>query len=1041
MSTSSNSVDRKTDTRAQNPNGYPIVNRATKRKVKKNIIPNALNNYRNVTYNFTISTVPSEWLKDARYRTEQPKYVILKSGGKGTKDYPLPEQLSLLQSKNVLDPEKFLADNKAKVEGFNKNSPGRFDMFIDDVEIEGITSFGQANGASLATKLGFTVVEPYSINGFVEALHISSLAAGYVNYISANFLLTIDFWGYPDELDVQQSAPIKIKKTTKFILFKLSSVKVDITEQGTRYQCGGTLVSDRIFGNPNKLKKAISAEGSTIKEILEDLCKNVEQQIKESDNESQPGSTKFHDKYEIRFPVVEKGEYKNIEEGNAIGKSKISEFNKDNALNPMPDPSAPQDKKSPTAEEVKRDGVNYKFTTNTNVKVQFNQGKNINECIESVIVDSTYVRGLIKNFKPDENGLVNYFLIVPEVINLSEINPQTKDFYKKYIFNVTEYKVHYTRVPGYQSIKFDIGNISNIIYKEYNYLYTGKNIDVLNFRLDFNNLYFESIPYALGNNNFVGSKNSAVNDQSNKVEYKTESLNKVASNQTPSAPTKVEPVELNPKISGSGGQLTDDPYHILSRNMHDAIVNAKVSGSQGTLEILGDPFFISTTGTGNYKAKIQDGLTNVTEDNEIDPTFGEIYILVNFRNPVDLNQFENKRVPFSGAYRITQLKSTFKSGVFKQELKLIRIPAQIPKEDNTEPTNPNVVAITSPDPNSQIVPDSTPSVSGPGIRPDPSLLSIPTVNNSMYSLVGKTAVNFVSQGVSQLSAASSVYSLAQSRLSEGLRLAESSINTPLQSLATLKSAGQQLGSAVGNQLTSVKNALTTFASDSPLSSIVNSLPNTENLVGGLSTKLLGGAKDQALGSLSKTLGIDINNLSSTAKEKIQGLKSKAEELSVNLPRAISSGVKIDNIPLDKLTNIPLIAPPTVVKPPDIPLQDIQGLDIAKAFGVTDLQKLPGGITPDKINQTIAENSGIAGKLLASKLSIPTDLSAVKDKFNSVKDKVVSAGSQVGQILESSQASLGLVNIASAANLFGSKTAQSPLDKLISPLTQNTPPAG
>jgi hypothetical protein len=1044
----SQNVEHKTSTNQKNVDGDSTSSVIL--KSKKKLLPNVLNNYRNVTYNFTISVVPDQYLDDAKYRFVEPKYIILKSGGKGSKDFALPDSLSKLQLQTVEDAayienekaeqlyidkvsKKQLENTQGLISGFNKESPGRFDLFIDDVEIQGIMTPGTSNGASLASKISFTVIEPYSINGFIEALHVASLGAGYTTYANAAYLMKIEFWGYRDDVDVSVSTPEKIDRATKFLLFGLSSVKVELTHQGTKYQCTGVMYTDRAMGNPNKLSKPISMEGATVKEILEDLCKNLEKQIQQTNNESNPGENKNYDRYEIKFPTLENGIYNFSGDGNSIGKSKVSEFNKSNVLSPMPNLASTA---NPTVEEAKQNPNILKYSPTTNIKVQFNAGRNLNECIEAVIVDSEYVQGLLKNFKPDSNGLVNYFLITPKVTNLDIINPQAKDYYKKYTYIVTEYKIHYTRVPGYRSYKFNVNDITNIIYKEYNYTYTGKNIDVLNFRLDFNNLFYESIPFALGNTDVFGVRNGASPSDNTKVEYDSESLDKVALHPIPVQPIKTDPTDINPKTAGTGGQLIDDPYQILARNLHEAVINAGVSGAQGDLEILGDPFFISTTGTGNYKAKLEDGYVNVTVDNEIDSTFGEVYIIVIFRNPVDVNQFQKIRAPFSGVYMITTVKSLFKNGVFKQEFKLIRVPAQLPIGDSTKSSDVTLVSVTSPNPSDQTVADTTPAISGPGIRPDPTQLSIPTVNNPTYSLSGKVT-NPVAQGMSLLSAASSVYSLSNSRLSEGIRLAATTISAPLEQLSKLKSSAETLGSLVGNQKTALDNAMSTFANNSTVGNLVKGLANTNGLVNGIQNKIEGATKEQSLDSLAKTLGIDVNNLTALGKEKLEGLKSKANELSINIPRASGAGLQLNTIPLEKLKNIPLLAPATTAPAADIPLQDVKGLNIANAFGVTDLTKLPGGITPDKINYAINEVKDIGGKLVSLKTSVGTDVSALRDKFGSVNQQVTAAVGQLSQNLESAQASLGSVNTKSVINVFGSKSASSPLDKLVTGIKQST----
>jgi hypothetical protein len=61
-----------------------------------------------------------------------------------------------------------------------------------------------------------------------------------------------------------------------------------------------------------------------------------------------------------------------------------------------------------------------------------------------------------------------------------------------------------------------------------------------------------------------------------------------------------------------------------------------------------------------------------------------------FRNPVDIDEktgslkFEPSSANASGVFMVTEVASSFKDGVFKQRLKLVRVPGQLP--DNIKPT-------------------------------------------------------------------------------------------------------------------------------------------------------------------------------------------------------------------------------------------------------------------------------------------------------------------------------------------------------------------
>jgi cobalamin biosynthesis Mg chelatase CobN len=182
---------------------------------------NVLNNYRSYTYNFTLAAVRTTQANNPEnYRKSSQDFVILRSGGKGSKQIsenvvgsPVyrtdTKTVEVARSdyegfKSVQQKTQVLTGNdresaKNLVQKFNKKSPGRFDMYIDNVEINTLMAPSKVGGLTLPTNITFDVFEPYSINGFIEALQVTAQAAGYDVYSNASFLLKIDFIGYKDD--------------------------------------------------------------------------------------------------------------------------------------------------------------------------------------------------------------------------------------------------------------------------------------------------------------------------------------------------------------------------------------------------------------------------------------------------------------------------------------------------------------------------------------------------------------------------------------------------------------------------------------------------------------------------------------------------------------------------------------------------------------------------------------------------------------------------------------------------------------------------
>jgi hypothetical protein len=857
-------------------------------KVVQSKSQNVLNHYRSFTYNFTLAALKKDDVNDpAKYRNSALDYVIAKSGGKGTTGITVPGDLaskksaannryqqeatsmsataeSLASAKKTLDTDlSRLSSTPGLVNGFNANSPGRFDMFIDHVEIESIMGFSEDSNTSLPTGIKFEIIEPYSINGFIESIQVAAVAAGYPSYATASFLLKMDFIGYPDSSDFPD--PEIVQDSTRYFVFGFTGLEVDVTEKGTKYRCAGVPFNEKGFGNPNKLKKPTNMAGNTVREILEDLIKNVNEQVVEADKASKNTLNKDkHDQYAIKFMDWDDslGFVENRE--NEIAKSPVSELLKDNALYKFNDPAKdtkPNAMKAdkttqPSAQEQAKDPEAIKYAPKT-PQVQFSDGANIHECIASLIRDSKYVRNILSTIgqtgNPDEYGMVKYFLIKIEVENLNVIDEITRKPFQKFTYVVSPYRVHYTRIPNYGTSKIDASTLNLLSLREYNYVYTGKNIDVMNFKLNFNTLFFEAIPNAMGNTDSPGDGLA----KNNSVEVKTVggSDQSKSSDQNALSTLRADPKATEVHRTGpNAGQLSDDPYSILARNMHDAIINSKASMITGEIEILGDPFFLVTGGIGNYNPK--PGTRGKTVDGEAAHNYSEVLITVNFRNPIDIDTFENggqvyfdtKKVPFSGVYRVNKVNSSFKEGQFKQTLEILRVPGQLELGSNESPSDPSKRQEQLPNPLTAVVTDTTEATNAGSRASGANLLTqlgrglpSPGLPGALSNFIGQAGglggtVNgllnqvsgAVSGGLGQLTAASAVFGSIPGgvdQLASGIRLQTSGLLTSAQSALGSAASLGQIGNTLQNSF-----PFTNAASDMA-SNIVSKANAARSLIG------------------------------------------------------------------------------------------------------------------------------------------------------------------------------------------------------------------
>lgn len=1012
---------------------------------------NVLNRYRSYTYNFTLAALnKSQVANPDSYRKKGYNFdfVILKTGGKGPNGYNSAASSGLTVTKTI-DNENELGTyqttensiqlGKDLVEEYNQKSPGRFDMFIDNIDIETLMSFTPGTNTSFATKINFEVFEPYSINGFPQALHVGAVSSGYASYVGASYVLVMEFIGYPDDKTVPDPEPIEYSK--RYFVVKFSKFDAEITEKGTKYICQCIPYNDTAMGNPNVLKEPIQMTGNTVGDILQNFEESINLQIKESDKDtkSTENATKF-DKYEIRFGEIVDNKLSYENNINIFSRSKVLELLKDKALYRFPDPGnpnqvAPNQQRSATQASIRqvdnaivsRDvalqgsaqryppavqqttptdrGTAQRFgpgptdsaPTNTvqpqasstpaqesryfrytpdKIAVQFSEKARIHECIIAILRDCEYTRGILEKLDEylDDNDMVEYFAVLTEV-EVSEIDEVTRRNFQIFRYIVVPHKIHFTRIPGYQGQKYDTKKLQNKVLRNYNYIYSGKNQDLINFKLNFNTLFFEGMPKALGSSDYrFYSDTLATENEESKGSLAPESVTNIQRDSigTPQVNIKENYQQL-PNI-GIAGPTNVKPFDVMTRNMHEAIINPKGSMLTGEVEIIGDPLYLTTTGQGNYKPAYINSDSNLTIDGELSYTFREVFINILFRNPIDIGingmyVFEKDKVPFSGVYRVNKVKSSFKEGVFRQILEVIRMPGQFVNPGEVQTTDPAKRLEFLPDPYNRLVADTTPAVNRPPIA---------------------------AQGVNLLA---QISSLANSITGVG---------------ASITGAIQGITSNVAQNIQQVTNKITSAVT---------------------------GVTQEVAGVASK-LGITLNELQNATPAQLAQLALFAKTIpdTVNPKASADQGVALAYVPVEKYQNLPAVAPK--VSAPDVEINTVDIENLMKAGGAAALALAFGVNNASKISSSQLTKGNASDLIGASSSRITNPLANLVNQGN-VADNVINASKTyssanlVSNSLEVNQKVAG-VSISSDLNksvtaVYGSKI-ESPLKRYIDKTT-------
>lgn len=688
---------------------------------------NVLEKFSSFNSIFTLSLLTKEQVNfpDTSYKKGELGNIVLRSGGGRP-------------------------DNRVKTAySSSYNKDGKFDFFIDNIKIEGIVSYNKKTQGSNSTSVAFEVFEPYSIGLFLQALKLASMEAGFPNYNQAPLLLTIEFVGYDSNGNVVPSDDT----LDRHLPIKLSNIEMKVNASGCTYQVEATPWNELALADQfARFTQDMVVTGKTVQEILQngpnslqlwlngalaDVRKNEKPQNDEGNPQGEGKATKQTNKSKavpneiaIIFPEVldsasagqnstetsdskpVKADPKTISASQKV-EGKLTLTRNDNQLleqkngvneigkSILPFTAASggtgaQPKSDETKSEDGRTLRKANYYDPALKEFRFPQGTSVIAAISEIMLMSKYCQDNVKTDVPGKPGMVKWFRVETQafVLDPTEESKQTGETPKLLVYRVVPYYVHrhHFMAPTNQP---DYSTLAKSAIKEYNYIYSGKNVDILNFDITINNAAFTTL-YADRNNNagdLYPSINKAADSEGRTgVSVKT-------------APVGSDDQLGNPAIgakykgdSSKIGGPPDDPKTLVARNFHQALMaNSEVDMVELKLEIMGDPYFIADSGMGNFSDKAVNA--NLNKGGTINYQSGEVDVIVNFRTPVDYNpstgyvDFGPTEIVqgFSGLYRVTELTNTFSKGKFTQELSLLRRPnqnvkaAETPKPSTTAP--------------------------------------------------------------------------------------------------------------------------------------------------------------------------------------------------------------------------------------------------------------------------------------------------------------------------------------------------------------------
>lgn len=671
-----------------------------------NRVTNPLHAYSSFNSIFTLAVLtPEEVNFPAVLRTRLPQNIILRSGGSGASKVPTE------YDKN-----------------FNTGKEGKAirEFFISQVVVEqsmGISDNKQSN----VNTTEFIVHEYYSMGLFIDTLRQAANQAGLKNYLKAPYVLMIDFIGTDEKGNIKQITDGDNVTIRRIYPISINSVDFSADQSGAQYRVRASAYNEvALSATSQSLEVDVTLKGNTVQDLLQKSLQKAMDEKRKSKTPRAPVPNEIVINFPKATEVIERANRKsfnNDENDRATQKQFGAQTQKTiligstTPVNSMKNGGISFQQDAGSLNDIGKAQINLteeqrqRVSSNTlnvydrvkkigkfinfpqgEATFQFTATKTIEDVITCVILFSDYAKNLLG--ESDVNGMRKWFKIIPRkyIIIDEEYLNDNGNYPYLLVFDVVENLVHeHVFLPA--NTKPQIKNIENLIVKEYDYLYTGKNLDVLNFDIQVNAQYAQTIASdaARGKDN-LNRKVKAEQQSKSKVDN---SENDDAADQavgTGENKSSIYHSRAWQERIESVGELTDEQK--ITLEYHDKLMTSQVMLAKAEITILGDPYYLCDSGLGNYYARrvidSVDGKTKffINADGSMDDTQGIPMVAVNFRTPLDSDEFQKgiivnegakvfKKLPdFSGVFSVNKITSTFEAGLFKQTLTLNRVANQ-----------------------------------------------------------------------------------------------------------------------------------------------------------------------------------------------------------------------------------------------------------------------------------------------------------------------------------------------------------------------------
>jgi len=400
------------------------------------------------------------------------------------------------------------------------------DFYIDDIELKGLVSGTSVGSPHNQFQTSFTITEPNglsfleNLHGVVQEYNVSNgISTDRINYAAQNYLMVVRFYGYDKngkqitgrDIGVSETLSDLSSISEKFIPFQFTGIQFALENALVKYKCDAVCPQTQIpFGVANSTIP-FNAElfGQSVGAVLTGKLSNKDLQTEDEHKENQNADPEADAVYDQNVSLVDalNSEQKRLVEDKQyeVPHKYVIEFEKGSNI----------DKAYviTTGEFTDKDNVpmmvknqqslltNKGFFDKNKKLFSFTAGQSIVQAIDMIIRTSTFISNQQDITIDEVTGKVTKKEKAPAVLQWFKIRTQVTplaydskrhDYAYEIKYVISRYQINNIRSPYFGPSYF------RGTHKEYDYWFTGKNTEVLDFRQEYNYLYYQTFGGDMG---------------------------------------------------------------------------------------------------------------------------------------------------------------------------------------------------------------------------------------------------------------------------------------------------------------------------------------------------------------------------------------------------------------------------------------------------------------------------------------------------------------------------------------------------------------